>query len=142
MAITFETPSASDGQPPVTVACTPGSGANFGLGATRVECTATDALNRTNTCAFTVTVSRTPQLTYTKFLAFGDSITAGEVSNPVATGLLPQGGLPSFVMRVIPQASYPSVLRDLMAARYTAQASNWSCSTTACPAKRPAVQRP
>lgn len=125
MAITFETPTASDGQAPVTVACNPESGANFAIGATRVECTATDALNRTNTCAFTVTVSRTPQLTATKFLAFGDSITAGEVSSPVTTGIFPQyGRVPSFLMRVIPQASYPSVLRELMAARYTAQASN------------------
>jgi lysophospholipase L1-like esterase len=125
MTFTFATPEASAGQTPVTVACVPESGTNFALGATRVDCTATDAINRSATCAFTVTVSRTPQLTFTKFLAFGDSITAGEVSFPVTTGIFPQSGrAPSFRMRVIPQASYPSVLRDLMAARYTAQASS------------------
>jgi hypothetical protein len=54
-----------------------------------VQCTATDTLNRSNSCSFTVTVSRTPQLSVTKFLAFGDSITAGEVTFPV-TGIFPQ----------------------------------------------------
>ncbi len=112
------------GKEPVTVACTPASGSTFPLGATTVTCTGTDSLNRANSCSFTVTVARTPQLTVTKFLAFGDSITAGEISFPVA-GIIPQrGGLPNFLLRVVPAASYPSVLSGLMTARYTSQASN------------------
>ncbi len=123
-AVTFTTPTASGGKEPVAVACTPGSGATFPMGATTVTCTATDSLNRSASCTFPVTISRTPQLTLTRFLAFGDSITAGEVSFPI-TGIFPQrGGTPSFRLRVVDATSYPTVLRNLMTARYTAQASN------------------
>lgn len=122
--VTFAAPTVTAGREPVTVACTPASGSTFPLGATTVTCTGTDALNRANSCSFTVTVSRTPQLTVTRFLAFGDSITAGEVSFPLA-GIIPQrGGLPNFLLRVVPAASYPSVLANLLAARYAAQASS------------------
>lgn len=123
-AVTFTTPSANGGQAPVAVSCTPGSGTTFPLGTTSVSCTASDALSRTATCSFPITVSRTPQLTATKFLAFGDSITAGEVSFPVA-GVSPQrSGLGNFLLRVVPSASYPAVLANLMTTRYTAQASS------------------
>lgn len=122
--VTFAAPAVAAGKEPVTVACTPASGSTFALGTTAVSCTATDALNRTSSCSFNVTVSKTPQLTATKFLAFGDSITAGEVSFPVA-GILPQrGGLGNFLLRVVPSASYPTVLAGLLTARYTAQSSS------------------
>lgn len=123
-AVAFTTPTASGGKEPVSVACTPASGSTFPLGATTVTCTATDSLNRSASCAFPVTVGRTPQLTVTKFLAFGDSITAGEVTFPV-TGIFPQrDGLPIFRLQVVASASYPSVLKTLMTARYTTQVSN------------------
>lgn len=64
----------------------------------------------------------TPRLSRTRFLAFGDSITAGEVSFPVTTGISPMGN--GFKLQVIPSASYPTVLRNLMAARYTTQANS------------------
>jgi lysophospholipase L1-like esterase len=84
-----------------------------------------------------VTVSRTPQLTATKFLAFGDSITAGEVSFPIAGGILPQrGGLGNFLLRVVPSASYPTILTSLMSARYTAQASTLSVVNDGVPGER------
>lgn len=120
--VSFETPSATAGKEPVTVACTPASGSTFPMGTTEVTCTATDSLNRTGSCTFAVTVSRTPQLTVTKFLAFGDSITAGEISSPIA-GVSKQG-FPNFILRVVPSASYPAVLQGLMTTRYTAQASS------------------
>lgn len=120
--VSFETPAASNGQTPVTVACAPPSGTTFAIGATTVTCTATDSLNRSASCNFPVTVSRTPQLTLLKFLAFGDSVTAGEVSF-ASGGITPQG-VPSTRMVLIPSSSYPSVLRNLMTARYTAQANN------------------
>jgi lysophospholipase L1-like esterase len=123
MAVTYTTPSASNGQAPVTVACAPPSGSTFPIGATTVQCTATDSLNRSASCTFPVTVSRTPQLTLTKFLAFGDSVTAGEVSFATG-GIIPQSGFPNTRLVLMPSASYPSVLRSLMAARYTAQAAN------------------
>jgi lysophospholipase L1-like esterase len=124
-AVTFATPSVAAGKEPVTVACTPASGATFAMGATTVTCTGTDALNRTNSCSFTVTVSRTPQLTVTRFLAFGDSITAGEITVPIA-GVSSPRGFPNFILRLVPSASYPTVLQNLMTARYTAQASSIS----------------
>ncbi len=41
---------------PVTTACLPASGTTFPVGTTTVICTATDKLNNTGTCSFTVTV--------------------------------------------------------------------------------------
>jgi len=122
--VSFSAPTVAAGKEPVTVACTPASGSTFPFGATTVTCTGTDALNRTNSCSFTVTVSPTPQLTATKFLAFGDSITAGEITSPIA-GISAQG-FPNFILRLVPSASYPTVLQNLMTARYTAQASSIS----------------
>jgi lysophospholipase L1-like esterase len=118
VAVTYTTPQAAGGQPPVTIACTPASGSTFPIGTTTVTCTATDAGNRTGSCTFPVTVSRIPTLTMTKFLAFGDSITAGEVSFPVSGA--PSGGVSKMV--IIPSASYPSVLLGLLRTRYTTQA--------------------
>lgn len=121
VAVTFAAPAVAAGKEPVTVACTPASGSTFPFGVTTVSCTGTDALNRTNSCSFTVTVSRTPELTATTFMAFGDSVTAGEITSPIA-GSSRQGGFPNFILRVVSSASYPTVLQSLMAARYTAQA--------------------
>ena len=63
-----------------------GVGDVFPVGPTRVTCTATDAAAATATCGFDVNVQRVPQLTRTKFLAFGDSVTAGEVTAPALGG--------------------------------------------------------
>jgi lysophospholipase L1-like esterase len=59
-----------------------------------------------------------PQLSRTRLLAFGDSITAGEVTSPVASAQA--GGWP-FQYVVVPSASYPSQLASLLRARYTTQ---------------------
>jgi lysophospholipase L1-like esterase len=118
---TYTTPEASGGEAPVSVACTPASGSTFAVGATTVTCTATDKQNRTGSCSFPVTVSRTPQLSVTKFMAFGDSITAGEVTFPVSGGTTLGG--PNYKLVVLPAAAYPAVLRSLMTARYTTQTS-------------------
>lgn len=105
----------------MSVACTPASGATFPIGQTTVQCAASDARSRTASCSFTVTVARTPQLSRTRFLAFGDSITAGEVTVPT-TDILPAGvRTPSHRLVLVPSASYPSVLQSLLAARYAAQ---------------------
>jgi lysophospholipase L1-like esterase len=77
MPVTFTVPAATGGQSPVTVTCSAQSGAAFPLGSTIVTCTATDALARQATCNFNVTVTPTPRISKTKFLAFGDSITHG-----------------------------------------------------------------
>lgn len=119
LAVSFDTPAASDGQGSVTVACDPQSGRTFPIGTTAVTCTATDSLNRTGSCSFNITVAKIPQLSRTRFLAFGDSVTAGEVTFPVGT-LLRSGGITRQV--VVPSAAYPTILIKALQARYTAQA--------------------
>ena len=88
VAVQFPPPSASGGSPPLTTTCSPAAGSSFS------------------------TVTRTPSLPYTRFLAFGDSITAGEISFN-ATMLL-----------VDPSRSYPTNLAGLLRARYTTQDIN------------------
>ncbi len=119
MAVSFDTPAATAGQGTVNVACSPASGETFPIGNTAVTCTATDSLNRTGTCTFGVTVSKLPQLSRTRFLAFGDSITAGEVTFPV--GSLPGSGAFGKLV-VVPSAAYPTVLLKTLQGRYASQA--------------------
>jgi len=54
--VTYST-GASDNCPGVTVACSPPSGSAFPIGATTVNCTATDTSGHTANCSFTVTVT-------------------------------------------------------------------------------------
>lgn len=116
----YDAPSAENGQAPVLVTCNPGSGSVFPLGATTVTCTASDALSRTASCTFGVTISKIPQLSRIRFLAFGDSITAGEVTVPVSAS----GGGVSTRQVIVPSAAYPTVLEKLLQARYSAQAES------------------
>jgi lysophospholipase L1-like esterase len=117
----FDSPRITDGQGSVTVSCTPGSGHTFPIGTTNVSCTATDSLNRTASCSFDVTVSKLPVLSRTRFLAFGDSITEGEVTVPV--GSLFTGFGTASKLIVVPTASYPSVLDRTLKGRYSSQAA-------------------
>jgi lysophospholipase L1-like esterase len=127
--VTFTDPETTGGTAPVTTTCTPVSGSLFGLGATTVSCSARDARNQTAACNFAVNVSRVPELTATRFLAFGDSITDGALS---PCPILPAwGGRRSrpgdlndiWLIRssVSPPTSYPSVLHGLLTARYRFQ---------------------
>lgn len=117
--VTFQTPFATGGRAPVSVACAPASDSVFPVGATAVTCNAADAAGATGTCTFRVEVSPLPRLSRTSFLAFGDSVTAGEVTVPLTTGNGPGG----FVFRqlVVPFSSYPTVLLDRLRTRYSAQ---------------------
>jgi lysophospholipase L1-like esterase len=121
MALHFDTPSATDGQGTVNVTCTPGSGSTFPIGATEVSCTATDSLSRTASCSFSVTIQKLPTLSKTKFLAYGDSITAGEVTFPVGSSLIGAKAITKQV--VVPTAAYPNVLLNTLRGRYSSQAS-------------------
>jgi len=116
LAVSFPTPVATKGQDPVNVVCSPESGSMFPIGQTTVTCTATDALSRTASCEFRVSVSRLPQLSRVRFLAFGDSITAGEVTFPGSTA-----GLTSGKQVVVASAAYPTVLQRLLRSRYQFQ---------------------
>jgi len=118
IAVTYTAPTAEGGQSPVTVTCTPESGTMFGIGQASVECTAEDSLARTASCSFPVTVTRIPSISKTRLLAFGDSITYGEVSFPVSSS----GGLgTSFKLVQVPSAAYPTVLGKQLVARYLSQ---------------------
>jgi lysophospholipase L1-like esterase len=109
-AVSWPTPLVSGGTPPVAVTCTPNSGSSFPAGPTTVRCVATDNRNVTAACSFPVTVVSIPQLSVTRLLAFGDSLTEGE------------DGMPSGAARtVLVSRPYPQALEALLAAHYTDQ---------------------
>lgn len=120
--VSFSTPAATGGVAPVTVSCAPAPGSTFPVGATTVRCTATAANGATASCSFAVNVTPpAPRLSRTRVLAFGDSLTAGEVSAPSMSS----SGYDSLwqTLVLVPQASYPTQLEMLLRARYTQQAS-------------------
>jgi lysophospholipase L1-like esterase len=118
-SVNYAAPVAAGGQLPVAVTCAPLSGQLFAPGITTVNCTATDAVSTVARCAFAVTVTVPPRLTVTRFLAFGDSITAGEITAPMVTAL--GSDPPAYRQIVVPSASYPTVLDGLLDARYLVQ---------------------
>ena len=120
--VTFSAPTVVNGQAPVTTACTPVAGSAFTIGQKTVTCSATDALQRTDTCSFLVTVLTPPKLSTTSFLAFGDSITAGEDGQ---NSTAPSASLMSarfHPMVLFPfSMRYPAELQQLLADRYKTQ---------------------
>lgn len=109
--VNYALPESRNGQGAVTVACTPAPGATFPIGVTETRCVATDALSRTASCTFSVTVAPPPRLRRTRIMAFGDSLTEGQtiLSND------------PYDLSAPPETAYPTVLRQLLAARYTDQ---------------------
>ena len=110
-AVTYALPESRKGQGTVSVACTPPSGTSFPVGVTQAQCVATDSLSRTSSCTFSVTVAGPPRLRGTRVMAFGDSLTEGAtiLSNDPYAIVHP------------PETAYPTVLRQLLSARYTDQ---------------------
>jgi lysophospholipase L1-like esterase len=98
----------------VVVACTPSSGFSFPLGSTNVTCTATDTRQRTASCSFAVVVTPPPRLSVTRFLAFGDSLTQGEIVSEGSFGRV-------HTLLIDDAKAYPTVLRELLNTRYTTQ---------------------
>ena len=106
--VNYAPPTITKGEGVVTVTCSPGTDATFPVGTTNVECQATDARQRTASCSFSVTVAAAPRLSRTRILAFGDSITAGDVVVPNTDNVL-----------LVPTAQpYPAVLQQLIRDRY------------------------
>jgi lysophospholipase L1-like esterase len=109
------------------VTCSPASGTTFPLGATTVSCSATDSATppRTAACSFAVTlVPPPPVLTLTNFLAFGDSITKGEINDDSGGSCDPGPASTSALVHpqtVMPDLAYPAVVLRLLTARYTTQ---------------------
>ena len=119
--VTFTMPTPSGGVVPIAVSCTRQPGSLVPIGPATVQCTATDAASASASCSFTVTVTAPiPQLSRTRFMAFGDSMTAGELATAAAAGMA--DGVPHFPFAVVPAVSYPTQLLSQLRARYTAQA--------------------
>ena len=93
----------------VTVGCSLESGGVFDIGSTPGTCWASDAIGQTASCSFQVTVREPRKLEVTRFLAFGDSITAGVVSPPHGERRLDRNN------------SYPARLERRLASRYLTQ---------------------
>ena len=72
-----------------------------------------------------------PRLSRTKFLAFGDSFTAGEVTNPVA---ISQSGIHKLI--VVPASSYPSVLQSQLRSTYPSQSGSITVQNAGEPSER------
>ena len=108
--VTLTQPQATGGQAPVTVTCSNQSGP-FPVGSTTVTCQATDSRGQSASCNYQVAVRPPPRLRFSRFLSFGDSLTAGTVSLG-----------PSLLLIVAPQ-SYPAQLERRLGMRYKAQAA-------------------
>jgi lysophospholipase L1-like esterase len=110
-AVQYAPPELRKGQGTVTVACTPPTGTTFPVGVTQAECVATDSLRRTGSCSFAVTVAALPRLLRTRIMAFGDSLTEGSTI---------LGNDPYAIVHPL-ETAYPTVLQQLLSARYTDQ---------------------
>jgi lysophospholipase L1-like esterase len=106
--VSFDPPRAEGGVAPVTTSCSAQPGP-FEVGSRSVTCQATDARSQTASCTFQVAVRPPPRLRLTRFLAFGDSLTAGEVSFGPTFGIF------------LPNDSYPAVLQRRLASYYRFQ---------------------
>jgi lysophospholipase L1-like esterase len=133
--VTYTGPVVTGGTPPVTTTCSPASGSVFPAGTTTVSCTAVDAIKRPAVCGFTVTLV-TSHLGAMNFVAFGDSITAGENGdcpgtvcandnpvrcNPVTTAAVAhtEQARPQFIDVA---NSYPTQLMAMLASRFPGEA--------------------
>lgn len=123
-------PTSSGGVLPVTVSCAP-SGTPFPVGTTQVSCSAADARGTASSCTFNVSVAP-PPLPRTSFLAFGDSMTAGEITVPTSTAL-DGNGFPQFRLIVVPSASYPTELLGMLRNRYITQAAQFVVTNAGVP---------
>jgi lysophospholipase L1-like esterase len=121
-AVMFTEPIVNFGKAPVTTTCSPVAGSPFAIGQKTVTCTVTDALQRTASCSFSVTVREPPRLAATSFLAFGDSITAGEDGqNSTAPSIaIMSARIHPSVLFPQPQR-YPQKLQQSLADRYRTQ---------------------
>jgi lysophospholipase L1-like esterase len=71
-----------------------------------------------------------PRLSRTRFLAFGDSVTAGEITVP---SIAPTSAGQNYKLIIVPSASYPSQLLQMLRARYTDQTSQLQVVNSGAP---------
>lgn len=127
LPVHYPLPVVSGGAQPISIACTPPSGSVFSVGSATVICTARDAKQQTASCSFGVTVARPPKINATKFVAFGDSITEGQL-DPACTSHSIAGPLAWQLDNILSRtrsidvnAAYPTKLQILLDGRYGAQ---------------------
>ncbi len=82
----------------------PGQWQQPGAGVTPVTCSAVDKVNRRDSCSFSVTVVRPPTLRVRTILAYGDSLTAGQLPDPNEY----RATSPRYIVRL--DQSYPAAL--------------------------------
>ena len=130
VSIQVPPPTVTGGVFPFTVSCAP-SGTPFPVGTTRVACTVTDGQTATASCSYNVVVAP-PPLPRTSFLAFGDSMTSGEITVPTS-GTLDANGFPQFTLVIVPSESYPTELLGLLRNRYITQAQQFVVTNAGLP---------
>ena len=129
------------------IPCSPASGTAFPVGSFTVTCTADwAALTETaeqappdSSCSFSISVNPPDStLRYTRYMAFGDSITAGAVGRVlrdprVRSGELtttarrkPDPSIPGISYLILPMSSYPTQLQNLLIPTYASQTINVS----------------
>ena len=106
--VSYGPPTVSGGLAPITTSCSPASPATISIGVQSVVCTATDSFEQGQTvsCSMSLTVLPPFALSTTRFLAFGDSLTAGTISPFLKAG---------------PAQGYPAKLRTELSRRYALQ---------------------
>jgi lysophospholipase L1-like esterase len=109
VVVTYEMPRTQNGTAPISTSCSVASGTSFAVGTTTVSCQATDAVGKTAACSFSVTVRPPPRLQYRKYLAFGDSLTEGVISQSAT------------ILAIDLPQSYPTVLRRYLQSGYRQQ---------------------
>jgi lysophospholipase L1-like esterase len=110
------------GATPITTSCAPASGTLFPVGLTQVTCTATDTRQQSSACTFTVRIQKPAEISMTRFVAFGDSITLGEDGVTTLTAA-PKTLTEAFAspMQILVGLEYPTVVQRSLAARYSLQ---------------------
>jgi len=126
--------TSTGGTPPTQIVCAPASGDVFNIGTTKVTCNATDSKAVTASCSFNVTLTVPPKVSQTAFVAFGDSMTAGEVVSESRVSII-EGGVQSWVrpLQVDISKAYPTLLQNELRARYTGQAGAISVANAGNP---------
>ncbi len=133
MRITWELPTVA-GIPVDKGSCSTPSGTPFPIGTSTVSCTA-DQPTLAASCSFSITITPPDtRLRFTKYMAFGDSITAGFVGDAVRLpagmtareipALLRAAGgraIPGISSAVQPSNAYPAQLQSLLAPGYPTQ---------------------
>lgn len=131
VSVVFPLPTVQNPASNSSLTCNPVSGSNFPIGTTPVTCQyAVSGVNALS-CTFNVRVDAPPQLQFTRFLAFGDSITEGKVSEAVPL----VGSLAQWLWLLEPETrfailesrltagfeTYPQRLQRLLALQYPQQ---------------------